>query len=85
MTEKNIILSYEDDKEGNSYSYVYFKKDLKDNKEGQSKRQVVYDGFDSEEAKNEKLELIVDFDENNKIVGIEIISNRDIIPDVLKK
>jgi len=27
MPEQKIILKYEDSKEGNSYSYVYFKKD----------------------------------------------------------
>ena len=84
--EKKIILQYDDDySEGNQYSYIYFKDNLKKVEVGEAKKQVSYDGFGSEEAKKERIELIVDFDQNNKMVGIEVISDRDIIPDELKK
>lgn len=85
MKEKNIILQFDDkNDEDNKYYYIYLRKDIKDNHSGQSVKQVTYDGFGSEEAKKEKLEFIVDFDKNDKIVGIEVVSNRDIIPDELK-
>ena len=85
MTEKKIILQLDNkDEEKNKYYYIYLREDIKDNYPGQSVKQVTYDGFGSEEAKKEKLEFIVDFDKNDKIIGIEVISNRDIIPEELK-
>ena len=85
MTEKKIVLQLDNKNDGeNRYYYIYLRKDIKDNYPGQSVKQVSYDGFGSEEAKREKLEFIVDFDKNDKIIGIEVISNRDIIPDELK-
>lgn len=80
---KNIILDYNDEGEMKT-AYIHLKSDLKDSKAGESKKQVTYDGFESEEAKKEGVEFIVDFDDNNKIIGIEILSNRDIIPEKLK-
>lgn len=85
MNEKKIILQHEQQEgEGGQYAYIFLKEDLKNSEAGESKRQVTYDGYGSEEAKKEGLEFIVDFDENDKIIGIEIISNKDIIPDSLK-
>lgn len=81
MATRKINLTYGDDKNNNYYSYVSLKENLKDSEIGESVRQVSYDGFDSDEAKREKIELIIDFDKNDKIIGIEIISNRVIIPD----
>lgn len=79
--EKKIILTFND--KGDT-AYIHLKESLMDMKIGESKKQVVYDGFDSEEAKNFKVELILDVNENGKIIGIEILTNRDIIPDELK-
>lgn len=85
MKDQKIILSYEENQKGNHYHYIHLRENLKDLRIGQSVKQVSYDGFASEEAQNEKIELVIDFDENDKIVGIEIISNRDIIPKELEK
>lgn len=81
MATRKINLTYGDDENNNYYSYVSLKENLKDSEIGESVRQVSYDGFDSDEVKREKIELILDFDKNDKIIGIEIISNRVIIPD----
>lgn len=85
MNEKKIILQHEQQEgEGSQYVYIYLKEDLKNSKAGESKRQVSFDGYGGGEVKKEGLEFIVDFDENDKIIGIEIISNKDIVPDDLK-
>ena len=82
--QKNIILSYDDkEKNKNKYLYIYFKENLDEVEEGESKRQIIYDGYGSDEAKKEGLEFIVDFDQDNKIIGIEIISSKSIIPENL--
>lgn len=82
MPNKNINLEFSEDslQENNHYYYLSFKDGSEKRSVGESVKQVLYDGFNSEEVKKEKIELVLDFDVNSKLIGIEIISDRNILP-----
>jgi len=80
MKEKKIIFQF--DEQGNT-SYIHLKEAINNLKPGESKKQLIYDGYDSEEVKKFGIELIIDIDKSGKIIGIEIIGE-DRIPDSLK-
>lgn len=79
MKEKKIILQISKDSDA---SYIYLRESLTDLKPGEAKRQIIIDGFDADEEKKFRAEIILDIDEKGKLFGIEILG--DVLPDNLK-
>ena len=79
---KDTMIPFQYDEEAKA-GYVYLRKDLKSGQPGESKKQVIITSNGIENGEHLKAELIVDLDENGRIVGVEILGDT-VIPDYLK-
>ena len=73
ISKKKILFSLESNN-GHDIGYINLKEERH---KGDSKRQITIDGMsdDAKELPDLGYELVLDIDENNKLIGIEIFGN----------
>ena len=73
--QEKIVITYN---RGDGTAYVYLRKKLKDMEPGEVKDTTVLEPIDDDKKSKFKPEIIVDTDEEGRVVGIEILG--DVMP-----